>query len=76
LASPSPEQGDEARFKREIVPRVDAFSLKEIGEATGLSLGGLARPRGLVNARPAGVAPRRSEPTRPPNLSGCKEQSI
>jgi hypothetical protein len=31
-----------ARFKREITPRIDAFSLKEIAEATGLSLAALA----------------------------------
>ena len=29
---------DAAWFKREIVPKLDAFSLKEIGRATGLSL--------------------------------------
>jgi hypothetical protein len=33
-----PGQRDEAWFKREIVPKLDAFSLKEIGRATGLSL--------------------------------------
>jgi hypothetical protein len=40
-----PGQRDEAWFKREIVPRLDAFSLKEIGEATGLSLAACSRVR-------------------------------
>ena len=40
-----PEQRDEAWFKREIVPRLDAFSLKEIGKATGLSLAACSRIR-------------------------------
>jgi len=33
-----PDQRDGVWFKREIVPKLDAFSLKEIGRATGLSL--------------------------------------
>jgi hypothetical protein len=37
-----PEQRDEVWFKREIAPKLDAFSLKEIAAATGLSLA--ARP--------------------------------
>jgi hypothetical protein len=39
----------EAWFKREIVPKLDAFSLKEIGNATGLSLAACSRIR--VGAR-------------------------
>jgi len=38
-----PEQRDEAWFKREITPKLDAFSLKEIGKATGLSLAACSR---------------------------------
>jgi hypothetical protein len=33
-----PAQRDEARFKRDIVSKLDAFTLKEIRKATGLSL--------------------------------------
>jgi len=40
-----PGQRDEARFKREIAPKLDAFSLKEIGKATGLSLAACSRIR-------------------------------
>jgi hypothetical protein len=40
-----PGQRDEAWFKREVAPKLDAFSLKEIGDATGLSLGGCSRVR-------------------------------
>jgi hypothetical protein len=40
-----PEQRDEAWFKREIAPRLDAFSLKKIGKATGLSLTACSRIR-------------------------------
>ena len=40
-----PGQRDEAWFKREIVPKLDAFSLKEIGKATGLSLAACSRIR-------------------------------
>jgi CRISPR-associated endonuclease Cas1 len=40
-----PEQRDEAWFKREITPKLDAFSLKEIGKATGLSLAACSRIR-------------------------------
>ncbi len=32
-------------FKREIVPKLDPFSLKEIGKATGLSLAACSRIR-------------------------------
>jgi hypothetical protein len=38
-------QRDEAWFKREIVPKLDAFSLKEIGKAAGLSLAACSRIR-------------------------------
>jgi CRISPR-associated endonuclease Cas1 len=40
-----PDQRDEAWFKREIAPKLDAFSLKEIGHATGLSLAACSRIR-------------------------------
>jgi hypothetical protein len=40
-----PGQRDEAWFKREIAQKLDAFSLKEIGEATGLSLAACSRIR-------------------------------
>jgi hypothetical protein len=40
-----PGQRDEAWFKREIAPKLDAFSLKEISKATGLSLAACSRIR-------------------------------
>jgi CRISP-associated protein Cas1 len=40
-----PAHRDEAWFKREIAPNLDAFSLKEIGNATGLSLAACSRIR-------------------------------
>ena len=40
-----PEQRNEAWFKREIAPKLDGFSLKEIGKATGLSLAACSRIR-------------------------------
>jgi CRISPR-associated endonuclease Cas1 len=40
-----PGQCDEAWFKREIVPKLDAFSLSEIANATGLSLAACSRLR-------------------------------
>jgi hypothetical protein len=40
-----PGQRDEAWFKREIAPKLDAFSLKEIGKATRLSLAACSRMR-------------------------------
>jgi hypothetical protein len=40
-----PGQRDEAWFKREIAPKLDAFSLKDIGKATGLSLAACSRIR-------------------------------
>jgi hypothetical protein len=40
-----PGQRDETCFKREIAPKLDAFSLKEIGEATGFSLAACSRIR-------------------------------
>jgi hypothetical protein len=39
---------DEAWFRREVVPKLDAFSLKEIGKATGLSLAACSRIRAGV----------------------------
>jgi CRISPR-associated protein Cas1 len=43
-----PGQRDEAWFKREIAPKLDAFSLKEIAKATGLSLAACSRIRAGV----------------------------
>jgi CRISPR-associated protein Cas1 len=40
-----PGQRDEAWFKREVAPKLDAFSLKEIAAATGLSLVACSRIR-------------------------------
>ena len=40
-----PGQRDEAWFRREIVPKLDGFSLKEIRKATGLSLAACSRIR-------------------------------
>jgi hypothetical protein len=40
-----PGRRDEAWFKREIAPKLDAFSLKEIADATGLSLAACSRIR-------------------------------
>jgi hypothetical protein len=40
-----PGQRDEAWFKREIAPKLDAFTLKEIADATGLSLAACSRIR-------------------------------
>jgi hypothetical protein len=42
-AREDPGQRDEGWFKREIAPNLDAFSLKEIAEATGLSLAACSR---------------------------------
>lgn len=39
------DQRDDAWYKREIAPKLDAFSLKEIAEATGLSLAACSRVR-------------------------------
>jgi CRISPR-associated endonuclease Cas1 len=40
-----PGERDETWFKRRIVPRLDAFTLKEMGKATGLSLAACSRIR-------------------------------
>jgi len=40
-----PGLGDEAWFKREIAPKLDAFTLAEIAAATGLSLAACSRIR-------------------------------
>jgi hypothetical protein len=40
-----PGQRDEAWFTREIAPKLDLFSLKEIAAATGLSLAACSRIR-------------------------------
>jgi hypothetical protein len=45
-----PGQRDEAWFKREVAPKLDAFSLSEIGKATGLSLGACSRIRAGAKA--------------------------
>jgi Ni/Co efflux regulator RcnB len=39
------DQRDEAGFRREVLPRLDAFSLNEIAAATGLSLAACSRIR-------------------------------
>jgi hypothetical protein len=44
-ADEHPGQRDEAWFKREIAPKLDAFTLKEIAIATGLSLAACSRIR-------------------------------
>jgi hypothetical protein len=38
-------QRDAAWFKREVAPKLDAFTLKEMGKATGLSLAACSRVR-------------------------------
>ena len=43
------DQRDEAWFKREIAPKLDPFSLKEIAKATGLSLAACSRIRAGAN---------------------------
>jgi hypothetical protein len=43
--SEHPGQRDEAWFHREIAPKLDGFSLKEIDKATGLSLAACSRVR-------------------------------
>jgi hypothetical protein len=40
-----PGQRDDAWFKREIAPKLDAFTLAEIAAATGLSLAACSRTR-------------------------------
>jgi len=40
-----PGHRDEAWFKHEVGPKLDAFSLKEMGKATGLSLAACSRIR-------------------------------
>jgi hypothetical protein len=44
-AHEDPVQRDEAWFKREILPNLDGFSLKEIASVTGLSLAACSRIR-------------------------------
>jgi hypothetical protein len=58
-----PGQRDKAWFKREIAPKLDAFSLEEIGKATGLSLAACSRvragakvPHPLARCGPVGAA--------------------
>jgi CRISPR associated protein Cas1 len=55
-----PSQRDEAWFKREIAPKLDAFSLKEIADVTGLSLAACSRIRAGARA----PHPRHWEPLR------------
>jgi hypothetical protein len=45
-----PGQRDEAWFKREIAPKLDGFSLKEIADPTGLSLTACSRIRAGARA--------------------------
>lgn len=45
FACEHPGQRAEAWFKRELLPKLDAFSLSEIGNATGLSLAACSRIR-------------------------------
>jgi hypothetical protein len=45
-----PGQRDEAWFKREIAPKLDALTLAEIAAATGLSLGACSRVRAGARA--------------------------
>lgn len=40
-----PSQRDDAWFEREIAPKLDAFTLREIADATGLSLAACSRIR-------------------------------
>jgi hypothetical protein len=48
-----PDQRDGVWFQREIVPKLDAFSFKEIGRATGLSLAASSRIRAGMAVTPA-----------------------
>lgn len=41
-----PGQRDDVWFKREIAPKLDAFTLAEIAKASGLSLAACSRVRG------------------------------
>ena len=45
-----PGQRDEAWFEREITPKLDAFTLKEIAAVTGLSLAACSRVRAGARA--------------------------
>ena len=45
FAREHPTERDEAWFKREVLPKLDAFTLSEIGKATGLSLAACSRIR-------------------------------
>jgi hypothetical protein len=45
LGARAPGQRDEAWFKREILPKLDAFALAELANATGLSLAACSRFR-------------------------------
>jgi hypothetical protein len=40
-----PDQRDEAWFRREVLPKLDGFTLREIADATGLSLAACSRIR-------------------------------
>ena len=53
-----PGQRDEAWFKREIAPKLDAFTLAKIAAATGLSLAACSR----IRARAKVPHPRHWEP--------------
>ena len=57
-----PSQRDEAWFKREIAPKLDAYSLKELADATGLSLAACSRIRaGARVPHPSGFRRRVGE---------------
>jgi hypothetical protein len=47
-ARENPGQRDQAWFKRDIASKLDAFSLREIADATGLSLAACSRIRAGV----------------------------
>jgi hypothetical protein len=48
-----PGQRDEAWFKREVAPKLDAFTLAQIAAATGLSLAACSRIRAGAEGTPS-----------------------
>ena len=50
-----PGQRDEVWFKREIAPKLDAFTLAEIATVTGLSLAACSRIRAGAECRTRGI---------------------
>ena len=74
-----PGQRDEAWFRREIAPKLDAFTLAEIAAATGLSLAACSRIRAGANAASEALgglaeADRRDGPDRR-GVQGCPDGS-